>query len=207
MKAGSGRQALDALIARADVFVCNLAPAAVRRLGLEPGRLAGRHPRLVACQLSGYGEDGPYAERKAYGSAKRVHEVVDHPQLRSRWNLAAPAAGRFVLVFEQDGRVDGFVSGGQSRDQFPGGEVYAIYVDPACQGRGAGGRLLTAAARHLAEAHFTDACLWGLAGNHPARRFYESQGWRSDGTEQPWTHPGGSAVMEVRYVAKLPVPG
>jgi itaconate CoA-transferase len=66
LKTARGRQALDALIARADVFVCNLAPAAVRRLGLEPGLLAGRHPRLVACQLSGYGEDGPYAERKAY---------------------------------------------------------------------------------------------------------------------------------------------
>jgi itaconate CoA-transferase len=66
LKAGPGRQALDALIARADVFVCNLAPAAIRRLGLEPGRLAERHPRLVACQLSGYGENGPYAERKAY---------------------------------------------------------------------------------------------------------------------------------------------
>jgi itaconate CoA-transferase len=64
LKTAPGRQALDALIARADVFVCNLAPGAIRRLGLEPGRLAGRHPRLVACQLSGYGEDGPYAERK-----------------------------------------------------------------------------------------------------------------------------------------------
>jgi len=66
LKTAPGRQALDALIARADVFVCNLAPGAIRRLGLEPGLLAGRHPRLVACQLSGYGEDGPYAERKAY---------------------------------------------------------------------------------------------------------------------------------------------
>jgi itaconate CoA-transferase len=66
LKTDPGRQALEALIARADVFVCNLAPGAIRRLGLEPTRLAGRHPRLVACQLSGYGEDGPYAERKAY---------------------------------------------------------------------------------------------------------------------------------------------
>jgi itaconate CoA-transferase len=66
LKTDPGRQALDALIARADVFVCNLAPGAIRRLGLEPGRLVGRHPRLVACQLSGYGEAGPYAERKAY---------------------------------------------------------------------------------------------------------------------------------------------
>ena len=66
LKTDPGRRALDALIARADVFVCNLAPSAIRRLGLEPGHLADRHPRLVACQLTGYGEDGPYAGRKAY---------------------------------------------------------------------------------------------------------------------------------------------
>jgi ribosomal protein S18 acetylase RimI-like enzyme len=133
---------------------------------------------------------------------------LDAGERAQRWSsiLAAPAEGRFVLVFEQDGRVRGFVSGGPSREQFPGGEVYAIYVDPACQGRGAGSRLLTAAARHLAQAHFTDASLWVLADNHAARRFYESQGWRSDGTEQPWTYPGSNAVMEVRYVTKLTVP-
>jgi itaconate CoA-transferase len=66
LKTARGQQVLDALITRADVFVCNLAPAAIQRLGLDSGRLAGRHPRLVACQLSGYGEDGPYAGRKAY---------------------------------------------------------------------------------------------------------------------------------------------
>jgi ribosomal protein S18 acetylase RimI-like enzyme len=134
---------------------------------------------------------------------------LDVDERAQRWNhnLAAAIEGRFVLVFEEDGRVGGFVSGGPSRDQFPGGEVYAIYVDPACQGRGAGRRLLAAAARHLAQDRFTDASLWVLADNHPARGFYESQGWRSDGTEQPWTHPDGKAVMEVRYVTKLPVPG
>jgi crotonobetainyl-CoA:carnitine CoA-transferase CaiB-like acyl-CoA transferase/hydroxyacyl-ACP dehydratase HTD2-like protein with hotdog domain len=66
LKAGGGRRALDLLIGRADVFVCNLAPAAIRRLGLGAGQLTARHPRLVACQLSGYGEVGPYADRKAY---------------------------------------------------------------------------------------------------------------------------------------------
>jgi ribosomal protein S18 acetylase RimI-like enzyme len=134
---------------------------------------------------------------------------LDVDEWAQRWNrnLDASAEGRFVLVFEQDGRVGGFVSGGPSRDEFPGGEVYAIYVDPARQGRRAGSRLLTAAARHLAEAHFTDASLWVLVGNHPARRFYESQGWRSDGTEQPWTRAGGDSVMEVRYVTKLPISG
>jgi itaconate CoA-transferase len=66
LKSDGGRRALDALIARADVFVCNLAPAAIGRLGLAAERLAARHPTLIACQLSGYGENGPYAGRKAY---------------------------------------------------------------------------------------------------------------------------------------------
>jgi itaconate CoA-transferase len=66
LKRGPGQRALDRLIARADVFVCNLAPAAITRLGLDAERLSARHPALVACQLSGYGEDGPYANRKAY---------------------------------------------------------------------------------------------------------------------------------------------
>jgi itaconate CoA-transferase len=66
LKTAAGRQALGALLARADVFVCNLSPAAVERLGLTAAELAARYPRLVACQVSGYGQDGPYAHRKAY---------------------------------------------------------------------------------------------------------------------------------------------
>lgn len=66
IKTAGGRAALDALLARADVFVCNLAPAAVQRLGLAATDLAARYPRLIACQLSGYGSEGPYAGRKAY---------------------------------------------------------------------------------------------------------------------------------------------
>ena len=66
VKTPGGRAALDALLARADVFICNLAPAAVQRLGLAAGDLAARYPRLIACQLSGYGDEGPYAGRKAY---------------------------------------------------------------------------------------------------------------------------------------------
>jgi itaconate CoA-transferase len=66
LKTDQGRSALDTLIGRADVFVCNLAPGAIRRLGVTAGELADRYPRLVACQLSGYADEGPYAERKAY---------------------------------------------------------------------------------------------------------------------------------------------
>jgi itaconate CoA-transferase len=56
----------DKLLARADVFVHNLAPGAVERLGLGYEVLAERHPRLIWCGISGYGPDGPYRDKKAY---------------------------------------------------------------------------------------------------------------------------------------------
>ncbi|MFD7089269.1 CaiB/BaiF CoA transferase family protein [Streptomyces sp. NPDC059896] len=57
---------LRRLIGRADVFVQNLAPGAAGRLGLDATTLAGAHPRLVVCAISGYGTGGPYTDRKAY---------------------------------------------------------------------------------------------------------------------------------------------
>ncbi|MBJ7594310.1 MAG: CoA transferase [Candidatus Dormibacteraeota bacterium] len=57
---------LKQLIARADVFVQNLAPGAAERLGLGAEQLLAKHPRLVACAISGYGDEGPYRNRKAY---------------------------------------------------------------------------------------------------------------------------------------------
>jgi formyl-CoA transferase len=57
---------LAALIARADVFVQNLKPGAIAKLGFPVERLRREHPRLIVCSISGYGESGPYAARKAY---------------------------------------------------------------------------------------------------------------------------------------------
>jgi itaconate CoA-transferase len=57
---------LDRLLATADVFVQNLAPGAADRLGLSAAALRARHPRLVVCNISGYGTSGPYADKKAY---------------------------------------------------------------------------------------------------------------------------------------------
>jgi len=130
---------------------------------------------------------------------------LDVPGWAGRWRdrLAAPGDGVFTLVFEADGLLRGFVSGGPSRDDFPGGEVYAIYLDPGWQGRGAGRRMLAAATRLLADAGFTDASLWVLSGNQPARGFYESQGWRRDGAEHEWSPADGVGVPEVRYVRTL----
>lgn len=54
------------LVARADVLVQNLAPGAAERLGLGAETLRADHPRLIVCNISGYGPDGPYRDRKAY---------------------------------------------------------------------------------------------------------------------------------------------
>ena len=59
-------QILSRLLERADVFLQNLAPGAVERLGLGAAALRGKHPRLVWCGISGYGPSGPYAAKKAY---------------------------------------------------------------------------------------------------------------------------------------------
>ena len=54
------------MIARADVFVQNLKPGAVGRLGFEIAKLRREHPRLICCSISGFGESGPLALRKSY---------------------------------------------------------------------------------------------------------------------------------------------
>ncbi|WP_427912639.1 CaiB/BaiF CoA transferase family protein [Ramlibacter sp. MMS24-I3-19] len=58
--------ALHALVARADVLVQNLAPGAAARMGFSYELLKPKHPRLVVCDISGYGNDGPYRDKKAY---------------------------------------------------------------------------------------------------------------------------------------------
>ena len=57
---------LEAMLSKADVFVQNLKPGAVAKLGFAPDRLRRDYPRLIVCSVSGYGESGPYAQRKAY---------------------------------------------------------------------------------------------------------------------------------------------
>lgn len=61
-----GKARLTELVTRADVLVQNLKPGAFSRLGFPPDVLLKQHPRLIICSISGYGETGPMAERKAY---------------------------------------------------------------------------------------------------------------------------------------------
>ena len=66
LKQPQAREILAALLEQADVLVQNLAPGAAARLGLAHEELAPRHPRLIVCDISGYGDEGPYTEKKAY---------------------------------------------------------------------------------------------------------------------------------------------
>ena len=66
IKHPDARPILDGLIQRADVIVQNLAPGAAARLGLSFEALSPKHPRIVVCDVSGYGADGPYRDKKAY---------------------------------------------------------------------------------------------------------------------------------------------
>jgi itaconate CoA-transferase len=66
VKHTKAREILGKLIARADVLVQNLAPGAAARLGLSYEALAADHPRLIVCDVSGYGASGPYVDKKAY---------------------------------------------------------------------------------------------------------------------------------------------
>ena len=66
LKGEGAGEVLGRLMGSADVFVQNLAPGAAERLGLGAAELRERHPRLVHCSISGYGEGGPYTQKKAY---------------------------------------------------------------------------------------------------------------------------------------------
>jgi formyl-CoA transferase len=57
---------LERLLARADVFIQNLKPGAVGKLGFAVERLRRDYPRLICCSITGFGETGPYANRKSY---------------------------------------------------------------------------------------------------------------------------------------------
>ena len=66
LKQDGAKEILNRLIEGADVFVQNLAPGATGRLGFAAETLRERHPRLIVCDVSGYGSSGPYRDKKAY---------------------------------------------------------------------------------------------------------------------------------------------
>src|SRR5262249_23305826 len=66
LKQTEGRDVLRRLLETSDVFIHDLVPCAVDRLGFDTATLKGAEPRLIVCQVTGYGTNGPYRDRKAY---------------------------------------------------------------------------------------------------------------------------------------------
>jgi itaconate CoA-transferase len=93
LKHPAAGEVLNRLIARADVLVQNLAPGAASRLGVAHDDLAPRYPRLVVCDISGYGESGPFARKKAYDlliqAESGLMSVTGTPEQPSRAGISA----------------------------------------------------------------------------------------------------------------------
>ena len=95
---------LQELLAGADVLVQNLAPGASARMGLGAEALQAKHPRLIVCDISGYGEDGPYRDKKAYDlliqSEAGFLSVTGTPNdpCRSGNSIADIAAGMYAYT-------------------------------------------------------------------------------------------------------------
>ncbi|MGE8320745.1 MAG: CaiB/BaiF CoA transferase family protein [Comamonas sp.] len=86
---------LLALIADADVFVTNVRPKALARLGLDADTLCARHPRLVYCSAVGFGQDGPYAAQPAFDDI--IQAMSGLADLQGR-NAGAPAYVNTILA-------------------------------------------------------------------------------------------------------------
>jgi len=117
---------------------------------------------------------------------------------RAQWAEWPPGSrpGRQVFVAEEGGRIVGFISLGDSRDEPGKGELFAIYVLPEAWGSGAGPALMTTALEALGG--YSSASLWVLEDNPRARRFYEREGWILDGGHRE-EEILGVTVAEVRY--------
>jgi ribosomal protein S18 acetylase RimI-like enzyme len=113
-----------------------------------------------------------------------------------------------TIVAAEGAVIQGFATTMPSRDAdlTDHGELCALYVDPQLWGRGIGVALMRAARVALSEAGFQSALLWVLVGNDRATRFYERDGWVTDGncrTDTVW----GVTVNEIRYQRRLEAPG
>jgi crotonobetainyl-CoA:carnitine CoA-transferase CaiB-like acyl-CoA transferase len=102
LKQAADLDVLRRLIDRADVLVQNLVPGATMRMGLDAATLRAYRPELIVCDISGYGQDGPYRDRKAYdlliqGEAGLI-SVTGTPQepAKSGNSMADIAAGMYA---------------------------------------------------------------------------------------------------------------
>jgi ribosomal protein S18 acetylase RimI-like enzyme len=132
---------------------------------------------------------------------ERLIESLQMNPDRRRDRLRATAPEQFCLVAESAGEVIGYAFGGpeRSHDADYRGEVYAIYVLPAHQGKGAGRALVRDSVRELAERGRTSLLIWVLRENAIGRAFYERLGG-VPAREKPLAEvPGAEDRVEIGY--------
>jgi ribosomal protein S18 acetylase RimI-like enzyme len=121
--------------------------------------------------------------------------------------LASPPPGCATFVAAGDDGIYGFVFTGPSGDEDRTGHIFSIHVDPARWGSGLGKRLLSRALDFLSLSGYEEATLWVVTDNSRARTFYESLGWRLDGSERKENLAiegmEGDEVTVVRYRLEL----
>jgi GNAT superfamily N-acetyltransferase len=137
---------------------------------------------------------------------------MDPEAHRLRWieNLTTGRPGVEFRVAEVDGRLAAYAIAGPYRPQEDAepevitglAELYAIYVDPPMQGRGAGSAVHDAVLRVLAAQGNDEAALWVLVDNAASRRWYERRGWRADGALSTWS-AGDRQLPELRMRRSL----
>jgi len=114
-----------------------------------------------------------------------------------------------MTVAERDGRLVGFSYVGPHDPEEPdsagscAGELYAIHLDPAEQGRGVGRALMVDALATLHSQGWQRVVLWVLADNAHARDFYARGGWAPDGVERDGDI-GPALTHQLRYARELP---
>ena len=124
LKAAEGRDVLERLLARADVFLHNLGPGAVERLGFGADVLLARHPQLVICTMSGYGSTGPFRDKRAYdllvqseAGLVSLTGTPDHPA-KAGIPVADIAAGMYALT--------NILGALMRRERFGGGAAFEV---------------------------------------------------------------------------------
>lgn len=98
------RRLFEAMLGKADVFIQNLKPGALAKLGYAPAALRQRYPRLICCSISGYGDEGPYADRKAYDlliqAESGLASVTGGPEEPSRIGVSIVDVNTGMFAYE-----------------------------------------------------------------------------------------------------------
>ena len=122
----------------------------------------------------------------------------------SRWHEGLSKKAECNFVAENDGKIVGWITFGQSRDKDAQatGEIYGVYVHPDFWGCGFGRKLMAAAEADLWGRGFNKITLWVLELNDRSRVFYSKSGYFFDGARQPFSI-GGQELQILRYAKNL----